>query len=57
MEINKTSNNSGKRCSNCGLRCKGMFCCEWCLNTYYARRDAHRCQPPSQPDKKSAPAA
>ena len=31
-----------KRCQNCGLACNGMFCCEWCMNAYLARRDAHR---------------
>ncbi len=42
MQVNKRSSNPRKRCHNCGLPCNGMFCCEWCLNTYWARQAAHR---------------
>ncbi len=42
MQADKTSSSPTKRCHNCGLECKGMFCCEWCVNTYFERQDAHR---------------
>lgn len=61
MQVNKTSNNPRKRCQNCGLPGNRMFCCEWCLDAYLARQNAHRVarrrQARSQSDKGSAPGA
>ena len=42
MPANETPRRPRERCYNCGLPCNGMFCCDWCLNTYLARRDAHQ---------------
>ena len=42
MEPEKISRKPRKHCHNCALACNGMFCCEWCLIAYCARRDAHR---------------
>ena len=40
MPTNEAARSPRKRCLNCGLSCDGMFCCDWCLNTFIARRDA-----------------
>jgi hypothetical protein len=42
MPADDAHKNPKKRCHNCGLPCSGMFCCDWCLSTYLARRDAHQ---------------
>ena len=59
MEANEASRNPKKHCQNCGLACNGMFCCEWCVSTYCARRDAHRMagrrRAQSQSDEDSTP--
>lgn len=55
MQVNKTTSSTKKHCHNCGLLCNGMFCCEWCLNTYCARQDAHRRRARSQSNKGSTP--
>ena len=61
MQADKTSSGPTKRCHNCGLECTGMFCCEWCVNTYLARQDAHRVarrrRARSQPNEGSGPGA
>jgi len=61
MQTDKTPSGPTTRCHNCGLPCNGMFCCEWCINTYLARRDAHRVarrhRARSQPNEGSAPGA
>ena len=41
MRMNEQSRSPTKRCQNCALPCNGMFCCEWCMGTYLARRNAH----------------
>lgn len=55
MPANETPKSPRKRCHNCGLPCNGMFCCDWCMSAYLARRDAHqaarRRRARSQPDK------
>ncbi len=55
MPTNEARGSLKKRCHNCGLPCNGIFCCDWCLNTYIARRDAHRVdrrrRARSRPDK------
>ena len=40
MSRNEEPTNPRKLCLNCGLSCDGMFCCNWCLNAFMARRDA-----------------
>ncbi len=40
MSTNEGSRSPRKLCLNCGLSCDGMFCCNWCLNAFIARRDA-----------------
>ena len=61
MQADKTSRSPTKRCHNCGLACKGMFCCDWCMDAYLARRDAHgaarRRRARSQLNEGSAPRA
>ncbi len=61
MPANETPKSPRKRCHNCGLPCNGMFCCDWCMSAYLARRDAHqavrRRRARSQLDKGSAPGA
>ena len=42
MPKRKEQQKPNKRCHNCGLTCVGMFCCDWCMNTYLARRAAHQ---------------
>ncbi len=61
MQADKPSGSPPKRCLNCGLACKGAFCCEWCMDTYLARQDAHRVarrrRARAQPNEDSAPGA
>jgi hypothetical protein len=61
MQADRKTSGPTKSCHNCGLTCNGMFCCEWCINTYLARQDAHRvirrCQAQSKPNEGSAPEA
>lgn len=61
MHGDKISSSPTKHCQNCGLACNGMFCCEWCMSAYLARRDAHqvarRRRARSRPNKGSAPGA
>ncbi len=40
MPTNEAPKSPRKRCLNCGLSCDGMFCCDSCLNTFIARREA-----------------
>ena len=57
MPTDDASRSPNKRCHNCGLPCKGMFCCGWCFKTYLARQDAHRAarrrRAPTKADKDS----
>jgi len=59
VQADNTLSRPTKRCHNCNLACNGMFCCEWCINTYLARQDAHRVSrrscARSQPIEGSAP--
>jgi hypothetical protein len=59
MNTEKTSRRPTKRCHNCGLACHGMFCCDWCMDAYLARRDAEevarRRGGRSRPDERSGP--
>jgi hypothetical protein len=61
MGTDKPPRRPTKRCYNCGLACNGMFCCEWCIDTYYARQDAQRAasrrRAQSQPNQGLAPGA
>lgn len=61
MQANEAPRSPKGCCHNCGLPCKGMFCCDWCFDTYLARRDAHRVahrrKAQAQPDKGSETAA
>lgn len=58
MRADKAPRDPRKRCHNCGLPCNGLFCSEWCIDTYLARRDAHqvaRRRPArSQPNERTA---
>lgn len=42
MSTNRTSSEASTTCRNCGLGCRSMFCCDWCMDAYLARRDAGR---------------
>ena len=61
MLADKNLRSPTKRCHNCGLECNGMFCCEWCINTYLEREEAHRVArragAASRPNKGSTPDA
>jgi hypothetical protein len=61
MKTDDTPSRPQKRCYNCSLPCNGMFCCDWCMDAYLARRDADRAarrrQTPEQPDQRSTPEA
>lgn len=61
MQADRIPSSPTERCHNCGLACNGMLCCEWCINTYLARQDAHRVarrrRARSHPNEGSAPGA
>ena len=29
------------QCQNCGQPCGGTFCCDWCMDAFLARQEAH----------------
>ena len=61
MQARKKPRGPKARCHNCGLECNRMFCCEWCVNTYVSRQNAHqaarRRRTRSQPDEGTGPLA
>ena len=58
MKSDRASRIFSKQCHNCGVPCKDMFCTDWCMDAYLARRDAHETdrqrQAQVQPSHRSA---